>query len=48
MRKYLDNGFIEPSNNPAERAVKPFVVQRKISKLQAHMLELDIQQKYLA
>ena len=29
MRTYLDNGFVEPSNNPAERAVKPFVVQRK-------------------
>ena len=31
MRTYLDNGFVEPSNNPAECAVKPFVVQRKNS-----------------
>ena len=27
---YLDNGFIEPDNNACERAVKPFVVQRKV------------------
>ena len=30
MRTYLDNGYVEPSNNIAERAVKPFVIQRKV------------------
>ena len=27
---YLDNGLCEPTNNTCERAIKPFVVQRKI------------------
>ena len=26
----MDNGFVEMTNNTAERAVKPFVVQRKV------------------
>ena len=30
MWTYLDNGYVEPSNNIAERAVKPFVIQRKV------------------
>ena len=30
MWTYLDNGYVEPSNNFAERAVKPFVIQRKV------------------
>ena len=30
MWTYLENGNIEPSNNIAERAVKPFVIQRKV------------------
>ena len=27
---YMDNGYVELTNNVAERAVKPFVVQRKV------------------
>jgi len=27
---FIDNGYLEPSNNTAERAVKPFVIQRKV------------------
>ena len=27
---FVDNGFVEPTNNAAERAVKPFVIQRKV------------------
>ena len=27
---FMDNGFVEMTNNTAERAVKPFVVQRKV------------------
>lgn len=30
MRTYIENGYLEPSNNIAERAVKPFVIQRKV------------------
>ena len=30
MWTYLENGYLEPSNNIAERAVKPFVIQRKV------------------
>lgn len=30
MWTYLDDGFVEPSNNAAERAIKPFVIQRKV------------------
>ena len=30
MRTYIENGYLEPSNNIAERAVKPFVNQRKV------------------
>ena len=30
MWTYLDNGYVEPSNNIAERTVKPFVIQRKV------------------
>lgn len=26
---YIDDGYVDPSNNVAERAVKPFVIQRK-------------------
>lgn len=26
MWTYLDDGFVEPSNNAAERAIKPFVI----------------------
>ena len=27
---FIDNGYLEPSNNTGERAVKPFVIQRKV------------------
>lgn len=30
MRTYLESGYVEVSNNAAERAVKPFVVLRKV------------------
>ena len=30
MWTYIENGYLEPSNNIAERAVKPFVIQRKV------------------
>ena len=30
MWTYLDNGYLDPTNNSCERAVKPFVIQRKV------------------
>jgi len=30
MWTYIENGYLEPSNKIAERAVKPFVIQRKV------------------
>ena len=30
MWTYIENGYLEPSNNIEERAVKPFIIQRKV------------------
>ena len=30
MFTFIDNGYVEMTNNTAERAVKPFVIQRKV------------------
>ena len=43
---FVNNGYVEISNNIAEQAVKPFVIQRKVFQTSDHMQMLDIQRNY--